>query len=56
MNKELYDLFDEIYEAYEACIARHLASTENYVNAEDIVSKDEVSDEKEVSITENEKI
>lgn len=54
MNKELYDLFDEIYEAYEACMAKHLASMEDYVNAKDIVSKDEVLDEKEVSITENE--
>jgi len=53
MNKEL-DLFDKIYEAYEACIAKHLASKEDYVNTKDIVSKDEVLDEKEVSITENE--
>ena len=45
MNKEL-DLFDKIYEAYEACIAKHLASMEDYVNAKDIVSKDEVSDKK----------
>lgn len=52
MNKELYDLFDKIYEAYEACIARHLASLEDYANAKDIVSKDE----KEVSITENERL
>lgn len=55
MSKEL-DLFDKIYEAYEACIAKHLVSMEDYVNMKDIVSKDEVSDEKEVSIAENEKI
>lgn len=45
MNKELYDLFDKMYGAYEACIARHLASREEFIDARKDVLTGEVLDE-----------
>ena len=45
MNKELYDLFDEIYEAYEACIARHLVPIEDFIDARKDILTGEVLDE-----------
>ena len=45
MNKELYDLFDKMYEAYEACIARHLASREEFIDAKDILTGEVLDEE-----------